>query len=51
MEMVTLVFFFSWHGSVGHGLTSTLFILPTTDPESRKDTVDINYFFLLIKIF
>lgn len=50
MEMVMLVFFFSWYGFVGYGLMLMLFILFMIDFESRKDIVDIN-FFLLIKIF
>lgn len=51
MEMVMLVFFFSWYGFVGYGLMLMLFILFMIDFESRKDIVDINLFFLLIKIF
>lgn len=51
MEMVMLVFFFSWYGFVGYGLMLMLFILFMIDFESRKDIVDINLFFLFIKIF
>lgn len=47
MEMVMLVFFFSWYGFVGYGLMLMLFILFMIDFESRKDIVDINYFFFV----
>lgn len=47
MEMVMLVFFFSWYGFVGYGLMLMLFILFMIDFENRKDIVDINFFFLV----
>lgn len=47
MEMVMLVFFFSWYGFVGYGLMLMLFILFMIDFESRKDIVDINLFFFV----
>lgn len=46
MEMVMLVFFFSWYGFVGYGLMLMLFILFMIDFESRKDIVDIIIIFV-----